>query len=185
VQVRAESGQPHARKLADRQDELHRLIGRDAEPLEPDVDLHVDVRRRNVVARSGGAVVGASGVEVGERRRQPGGDDLGGGLGQRVRIDEDRQREAGTSQPNPVREIGDAECVGAVLRERAAHLEAAEPVGVGLHDGEDFARRADEPAHRAKVRHRGVEVDLEPGRTDERRQRGVYLTPEMGATTSL
>ena len=179
----AEPGQAQPGQIADPQRELDRLIGGHAESLESNVDLHEHAERRVTPSERDGVVVRARGVEIGQRRDQAGGDDVARGVGQRVRIHENRQREAGVVQAHAVGQIGDAEGVGAVLGKRAAHFEAAEAVGVRFDDGEDLSIGADETSNRLQVLDGGVEVDLEPG--GPQHQRGVYFTPEMGATTSL
>ena len=165
VEVGADAAEPEARQLGDGGDHLHRLLGGHAQALEPRVHLHEDLDR---LARGGGVGVGL--VEVGDRGDEAVRDDVRRGRRQRIREDEDRQRHALPARPDRVGEIGEGQRVGAVRDEDLRHLAGAEPVAIGLEHGEDLALGADQPAHRAQVLRRGVEIDLEPRRPQKARR---------------
>jgi hypothetical protein len=146
------------RQLEHRGDRLHRLLRRHAQPLEPHVDLHEHVAGAGRRSR-----VRACAVEIHQRRHEPVRDRRRRGLGQRIRIHEDRGRDAPLPQANALGEVGDGQRVGAVRDEHAPHLRGAVAVAVRLHDGEDLPRGSHHLAHGADVRRGGIQVDLERG----------------------
>ena len=93
------------------------------------------------------------------------GESLRSRLGERIGIHEHGRLDPAPAEADAFAEVGDAQRIGAVGHEDGAHLGGAVAVAVGLDHGEDLPLRADEPAHRAHIRCRGIEVDLERGRT--------------------
>ena len=177
MRVGAQAGQPQVWQLQHGRDGFHGLLGRHAEPFEPDVDLHEHVARSRGRFR-----IRTRAVEVDERRSEAVGDRLRRGLGQRVRIDEDGCRDPAAAQADALPEVGDAERIGAIRDEDGAQLGGAVTVAVGLDHREDFPLGAHHQAHGADVRGGGVEVDLEGGRPRQAHlknmpRRSIFLKP--------
>jgi hypothetical protein len=128
-------------------DGLHRLLGRHAQPLEPDVDLDEHVARSG---RPPPAYARAPSRST-SVRREPVSEALRRGLGQRVRIDED-----GAGDPAPAKRIALARSATAsasapFAANTRADLGGAVAVAVGLDHGEDLPVRAHHLAHGADV----------------------------------
>jgi hypothetical protein len=83
------------------------------------------------------------------------------GLGQRIRVHENRGGDAAPAEANALAEIGHPEGVRPMLDEDRGHLGRAVAVAVGLDHREDLPLRPHEAAHGAQIRRRGVEIDLE------------------------
>jgi hypothetical protein len=104
------------------------------------------------------------------------GERLGGGLRQRVRIDEDRRLDSVAAQPHALGEVGHRERVRSVAEENGPHLRGAIPIAIRLDDPEQLAPGADQRPYRPHVVGGGVEVDRERVRTQGKgRHRGVMI----------
>ena len=156
----AEPGQAQARQLQRGGDQLHRFLGRHAEALEPDVDLHEHVAGVSCRLR-----VGPGPFQIHHRRREPVGEGLGRGLGQGVGIHEDGRGDAVPAEANPLGEVRHAQRVGAAGQEGLGHLGGPVAVAVGLDHRVDLSLGPDHLAHHADVRGGGGQIDLEGGRT--------------------
>ena len=170
MRVSAESGQPEVRQLEHGRDGLDRVVGRHAEPLEPDVDLDEHV------ARAVGCLgIGPRAFDVDESGREPVGQGHLRGLRERVRVHEDRRRDTPEAQSDALAEVRDGQRIGPMREEDLADLGRAVTVSVRFDDGEDLPRRSHKAPDGADVRGGGVEVDEERGRPRQ----------DVGRVTSL
>ena len=164
VQVRQHASQAQTRHLADGEDHLDRLLGGNAEPLEPGIHLDEDL-----AGLAGGGAIGGRLVDVRQGRDETVGEDLGRRRGQRVRVDEDRQRGPLAARPDRIGEIGEGKPVGPMSGEDLRHLAGSEPVAIGLEHREDLPPGADEPPYRSEILGHRVDIDLEPRRSQQTR----------------
>jgi hypothetical protein len=167
--VRADPDQVEAADRERAADHLGELSDVDAEPTHAGVDLEVDRHRAGAGAAGRREIVELA--RVGDDRGQLARDQLGVAAGLGGPHDEDRQRQPGVAQLDPLLDQADRQR-GALPRllQRARHRHRAVAVGVGLdhaaHGG--AAHRA--PDQRRVVAERG-EIDDRSGRPHVRKTR--------------
>ena len=132
----------------------------------------------------GGAGQGGHLVRPVDGRDEIVGQDRLGLLGREAPQKDDRSRDPGAAQLDPLLRQRHAEGLDPLRLQGPRHLDGAVAVGVGLHDGQDRGRPHALP-HRREIGGQGVEVDLRPGRTVRIEKGGAHSTRRSSSSNRV
>ena len=165
VQMRVGAGQPEHVRVCDAAKKRERLARHRAAPEQSDVDLGEYVEP----AASRGLLPGRNVVDAGDRRHQSIPHDRRTRFrSQTVRIEQNRQAHLRLANRQRIVDVADGDRVRALALHDLRHRDRAAAIGIALEAGVDGHAGTDHATQLTQIVRDRVEIDLEPGRTQER-----------------